>query len=109
MIGPSTKDLYEAFKESSEQQASLLLSLIEILTEKGILNEENVKQINKKRDAWISRFDQMNAEKIDKILHSNSKEGSKARMSKAFMSVVNGDLPGFRKWVDLEHKITTKE
>ena len=98
-------ELAEKFKEFTEHHTALVMALMETLVAKGLLDDEDMQEIKKKQTTWISRLDQIQAEKMDTVLNSDTQEGSKARLRMAMSSILNGDLKSFRKWVDLNQKI----
>jgi len=105
MIHYPNKDIVEYVTEFTEYHSSLILSLIEILVLKGVLSHEDMTDLKNKQSVYISRFDQIQAENKDKLLNSDTDEGTKARMCMAMTSITNGDFKEFRKWIDLNDKI----
>ena len=105
MIIPTNQKLAEVIKEFTENNTAFMLSLIETLTQKGLLDDDDLQEIKKRQTTWISRFDQIQASKKDELLNSNSEDGARARMHMAMSSMMEGDFESFCKWLEKDHKI----
>ena len=105
MIFPNNKEIAEIVKEFTEYHTALIMSLIEILIFKNLLDDEDLQNLKRKQTSWISKLDQLQAAKQDKALNSKSDLGTKVRLRMAMAAILNGDLTNFRKWIDKEKEI----